>query len=541
MRWKGIIFLAIILIIWLVISALFTSTLVENELESLGTSIVGAKVEIENLNVSLFDLSLAWDRLQITDPDNTMKNMLETKNAAFDLDLVPLFSGKVIVEQFMLQGIRTNTDRETDGAIPSREESIEDSFIAGTIKSLSDKVATPIGDQFSNIQQNVNVDSILSILEIESIDKMKDLQQDLSNKYDDWNMRISGVTIEQDAKAIEQKIKRLDINRAKTIDGFQATLNDINEIRSTIESLESDVTRLKTDLQSDSQPEKKSPPRLKGQTIHFSAQQATPDFWIKQIDLSGQTDDGLQLSGQILNLVSNQKQIGKPTEFNIESNDQSKISLNLNGVLDYLGENPGEKIQLSYAGFALAGTKLSNSRFLPNKVANGIGKIGAEVALRAKSIEGKIDFTGSNVQFAQAEAGKAKNQFEEIIQSITNDIDRIDFESRITGTQDNLNFTLNSNLDQLFAQRLKQLAGEKIEAAKKRIRSEIETKIAAQKSQLTTLVKSKTAGLTQQVDSYQQIVDENKSKLDEKKKEAEKILEKEKSKIKDKVQDLFKF
>ena len=48
MRWKGIIFLIAIVVVCVILSSLMTSRIVENELEHLGTSIIGALVEIED-------------------------------------------------------------------------------------------------------------------------------------------------------------------------------------------------------------------------------------------------------------------------------------------------------------------------------------------------------------------------------------------------------------------------------------------------------------------------------------------------------------
>ena len=77
-RWKGIIVLAVIIIIFVVLSLLLTDRWLEGQLEDFGSSIVGAKVEIDNLDVSITSLKVGWNRLQVTHPQHTMKNMIET-------------------------------------------------------------------------------------------------------------------------------------------------------------------------------------------------------------------------------------------------------------------------------------------------------------------------------------------------------------------------------------------------------------------------------------------------------------------------------
>ena len=45
------------------------------------------------------------------------------------------------------------------------------------------------------------------------------------------------------------------------------------------------------------EPKKESPPRFKGQDIHFSSRTRWPDFWVKQIGLSGDLPNRLRIAG----------------------------------------------------------------------------------------------------------------------------------------------------------------------------------------------------------------------------------------------------
>ena len=56
MRWKGIIFLGVLTALILVLSILFMDDWLENKIESAGTLLNGAKVEIDNLEISLTEL-----------------------------------------------------------------------------------------------------------------------------------------------------------------------------------------------------------------------------------------------------------------------------------------------------------------------------------------------------------------------------------------------------------------------------------------------------------------------------------------------------
>ena len=62
-RWKGILLLIALFGLFIILSFIFTDIWLESELEGLGNSIVGARVEIDNLDLSFTDLSISWDRL----------------------------------------------------------------------------------------------------------------------------------------------------------------------------------------------------------------------------------------------------------------------------------------------------------------------------------------------------------------------------------------------------------------------------------------------------------------------------------------------
>ncbi|OQX58358.1 hypothetical protein B5M50_04465, partial [candidate division KSB1 bacterium 4484_219] len=118
MRWKGLIFLATLVAIFIALSMFFIDKWIESGLEKAAQAIVGARVEIDNLDFSLTGLSIKWDRLQVTDPNNTMRNLIETGRTAFKMNAPALFRKRYIIEEMTLVDVRTGTSRKYDGALP---------------------------------------------------------------------------------------------------------------------------------------------------------------------------------------------------------------------------------------------------------------------------------------------------------------------------------------------------------------------------------------------------------------------------------------
>jgi len=121
-RKTGLIFLVAIVAIIVGINLFFFDRWIEKRFESFGDKIIGAKVELSGLKVSIFNMKMQWDRLQITDPEDTWRNLIETGYCGFNIAPVPLLSKKVIIEEFQVQNVQFSTQRSTDGKLKKKNE-----------------------------------------------------------------------------------------------------------------------------------------------------------------------------------------------------------------------------------------------------------------------------------------------------------------------------------------------------------------------------------------------------------------------------------
>ena len=536
-----------------------------------------------------------------------MMNRIETGKCEFDLEFLPLLSKKIIVESFTITDIRTNTGRTEDGAIEKDEESGEISCIQKTADYLEGEVSSVVSPQFSSLKKKTNVDSILKILDLQSIKKISNLQKDIETKYATWEKTFSELEIENDLKKVESEIKSIDINNIKTADQYYAAAKKVDEIYKTINSTSKNLTEVQKNLSidlknikgrilqvddwvkedysralslakipdinaeniskmifgervvnqittylgyiatvrkftsgSDSEkPEKESPPRLKGQDIYFYNQNARPDFWIRKLNLTGQTENKILLSGLINNIVSDQRQIGEITNIAIEGKNEHGARLALNGSLDYLSEEPAENFILQYSGFSLADYQISRSKLLPNKIESGTGSIQSKLGLKGDQIEGDVSFSGKNLRFGMSGSDRGLNEIEEIIQSVIKSISSINISAKVRGTGDNLHFSINSNLDDVLMNKMGSIVNERFEKAKKEITKRVDYEIDKYRAELDKLVTEKEKLLQTEMDKYEQMLEKEKNRADGKKNEIEDIYEKEKSKIEDKIKSFF--
>jgi uncharacterized protein (TIGR03545 family) len=250
-RWKGIIFIIVLISCVLVIGILFSNFWLENKIEVTGTSLNGARVDIDDLEFSITDFFIRWNRLQITDPRNTMMNRIETGKCEFDIEFLPLLSNKIIIESFTITDIRTNTERSEDGAIDENEKFKMPSFLKETTEYLEGEVSSVVTPQFSSLKKQADIDSIINILDLKSITKISNLQEEIETTYQSWEKKFSGLKIEDDLKNVESQIKSIDINNIKTADQYYAAVKKVDGIYKTINTTSKDLTGINKGLNTD--------------------------------------------------------------------------------------------------------------------------------------------------------------------------------------------------------------------------------------------------------------------------------------------------
>jgi len=239
MRVKGIIFLVVIAIIIVVLSLIFSNSWLEKQMEMAGSKMVGAKVEFDGLNFSLFSLKLSWDRMQVTNPDNVWENSFESGFTEFNLAFAPLLQKKFIIENLQMSDVAFNTPRSTDGTLPKKwkQKKKEDkseketpAFIQTIESGIKDEIKKMPVMNLDQYQKNINVDSLLAMVDLQTPQKVDSLKQLYEMKYVEWEKRIEDLPNQKDIKELETQVKSLDINNIKSVQDAEQALATIKSI-----------------------------------------------------------------------------------------------------------------------------------------------------------------------------------------------------------------------------------------------------------------------------------------------------------------------
>src|SRR6266540_2325910 len=124
-RWQGtgplLLFVGLLVGGWL----LFADRLAKRAFESVGTAIVGAKVEVGRLHLDLSHGKVALNGLVVASPDEPFKNLLEADELTADIGVAPLLEKKVVIDRLAANGLRFGTARQADGRTAGPSEGIK--------------------------------------------------------------------------------------------------------------------------------------------------------------------------------------------------------------------------------------------------------------------------------------------------------------------------------------------------------------------------------------------------------------------------------
>src|SRR5919198_5900700 len=114
-RWRAVGPLLVLLVIVSVLWWLFADTIARHESEQVGTELLGAKVEINDLHLDLAHGKVRIAGLTIASPHEAFRNLVQADELVADLDMVPLTEKKLVINRLAANGLRFGTPRETDG------------------------------------------------------------------------------------------------------------------------------------------------------------------------------------------------------------------------------------------------------------------------------------------------------------------------------------------------------------------------------------------------------------------------------------------
>lgn len=121
-RWRAVGPLLVLFVILAVLWWLFADRIARRETQRVGTQILGAKVEIQDLHINLRAGDVTIRGLTIASPHEPFKNLLQADELVADIDMIPLTEKKLVIDRIAANGLRFGTARATDGRVAAKSD-----------------------------------------------------------------------------------------------------------------------------------------------------------------------------------------------------------------------------------------------------------------------------------------------------------------------------------------------------------------------------------------------------------------------------------
>ena len=536
-RWQGVAVFLGVMIVFSVFWFLLIDGIVERTIEKYGTRAVGAKVELEGADLSLFPAGLELSRLQITNPDEPMKNAVEIGRISLSLDSLNLLRRKVIVDEMALDRVRLNTSRKTSGAVVSKPS-------APAVSEKAPKTGLCAAIELPAFEIP-SVSEILNREELNSLKLMASLQAEIQVKKDRWKETLQTLPDENTFDGYRNRIEQLKSKGKGPLGGLLGAAGAVAAIKKDIQgdlerirrakeefntqrsSLErrfdqateaplQDVKRLteKYTLSSEGLanlsslvlgnrlcgwtqkamgwygklkpllgrikkrekgPEVVKPLRGKGVNVRFKEYEPLPDFLIRLTNVSLTLQDG-DLTGTIKHITPSQDILGIPLTFVLSGENMKRFkTISLDGTLDHIvPDRSKDWVNGAVKGYNMQDLVLSDKAELPVTLASAAADINVRALLSGDTVSANLMATLTSVKLTGGPQEGA-GPVAKAISSALSDISRFTVNADVAGTLEDYDIQLSSDLDRV----LKEAAGKTVQKQAAQLESELKSAVFA--------------------------------------------------------------
>ena len=548
LRWKGFIAFIIISALLLVFWFMLIDTIVRSVMEKTATKLVGAEVNISDVDLRLVPLGVTIQGIQATNPNNPQTNAVQITSLACSIETVQLFLRKVIIDEMSITGMAFGTKREKPGFIT---------------KALKEKERPPKEKEtLMPTLPSFSKEDIVKILESEdlkTLDMIKSIQEQTQERKAFWEKKLGEIPDKKDLEQYQERIEQLKkINQRDP----QSILDATARIKSLQEDIQKDLrllkdaqTRFNTDytaiseqmkqvrdapgddlrslvkkygptpqglgnvsavlfgekigvwverslfwyqkinpILQRSKEEKKGqqvtkPLRAAGVDVHFKEHTPLPDILVRKTAASVSLEQGI-VQGNLFNITTDQDILGSPLSFDF-SGDKLKglTSLRLQGSMNRVDPKQSiDTLEVSLKGYALQGVDLG-AKTLPITLEKGAMNMDLSTNVVNSIISAELKGSVSSAKLTVVETADTSRIYS-AVSSAFSGIDTFSLEASLKGSPQDYTLNLNSDLEKVLSGALQKAVTNLTKQFEGDLRTALQTKIETPLSSLQSDVSS---------------------------------------------------
>ncbi len=498
---------------------LIADSLVKKGIETAGTRVIGARVELDKADLSFFPAGLEITRMQVTNPDAPMKNAVDISRIAFDMHLVPLLQKKIISDEMAVEGVRFDTDRKTSGAVPG---------LAGKAKKDAEMSVFKL--------PSLDIADVKTILEkepLQTIEETERLKQQIAEERSRFEKQLKELPDKEKLRQYEDRIEALKGKRgieeilgaAGQVNSIQKDIrDDLARIHQARDDVRNSIARLREQAEKVARSPYKDFQRLKekysltpegmghmaallfgpeygqwvetglawyqrlgplldsGESEQKEAETSTvqdrkaeplPYFLVRRAAVSVVTPAG-EISGAINNMTNRQHILGRPMTFVLSSKQMKNIeAININGELDHINaQSPKDEMTVSARGMAIRDFKISSSNDFPLALTSATADWDISTVIESVNLKSKANFDLSKAQFS-SNPEKELNKIGQALIDKLSGTSRFNLTAVTEGTIGNFSMNIDSNIDNVIKDTLTAVVGKTTAQFEARLKSAV--------------------------------------------------------------------
>lgn len=528
-RWPGLIAFAVVMGLIFGSVYFFANSLVKSLIESQGSDLVGAKVDVREVKLSLSPAGVVIRGLDVADADEPMSNIVSIDSIHAQFDLLKAFMGQLIIKDASVNGMEFGTARKTSGAIvkkPKPEKPKEPSFVGEQIDLLTARL--PDGKE-ALAREPLLIDERHKALEKSAAEKeqrWKQLEEAIPNndKLAEYQKRIADLQKQKpktpaDLKALNDELKKIK----NDIQNDKKTLQEAKEFISVAaKELSADLKALKDApkedrdrllskytldesglanlsgllfgadiqekietalywyekvapfLESEDKEEEEKPQRATGRFVLFPEANPYPSFLIENLAASARLEMG-ELSATAKDITHEQHVQNRPTTLHVGSEVIRNVKrLDMNAVFDYRVKKQGKSVaDFIFEQVAINDYKISSSSQMPLALEHAMAEMNGKLRFENNRLSGQLHSDFQQAKFATAE-GKGLMLY---LNQAFAEINRFNLEVGVAGSLKSPKLTIRSDIDKQLKNSVDRQLKQEIERFKQDIEQQLSQRL----------------------------------------------------------------
>jgi uncharacterized protein (TIGR03545 family) len=512
---QGIVILLVVAVIGVVFAL---EPIAKFVIESEGSKQVGARVDVDSVDISFYPTHVALNGLTVANPQEPMRNLLQSEKVSADVDAKALLKMQVIADQVVLSGLQMYTERSTPGTLdgslpPPKEESasgmpsislpdpnallaeekaniqaevteIQTGFtdIESRWKTKSEKVP----DQTQFDQYKKRWDELKNKNVIERLAGAKELRDDIKAELRQFDNLKEDLKADSAAvKSLSQSAANLPADQSKRMmskygldQGTEGMLRFLlgDEVNATVQRGLTLYKETMGKMASTEEPAPSTEP----------AAELPVNILIRKILIDGYQVIGgekLAYSGEINDVTDKQDYWNKPITMALRGGMEQKSQLVIDGIFDQRNDTLKSVFNMGLKQLALSGVSLSQSPELPLQLEKGIADIAANFSIDGDNLKGSVAGLVNQAKLLVAKTA-SDNKTANLLAAALEDVSKLVMDLSVNGTVNDPAIKLKSNLDRILGDVLGAELKSQLADAQTKLKSKLSEDYGPQMTQL---------------------------------------------------------